>query len=1013
MVDGDAPADSCEADGLNFVHRYAIPLARRISSPQAGQALTIGIYGSWGSGKTSLMNMVRRLVNEEDIVPGFKPEKKCLTVNFTAWKYDEEDSLWRALVRTVLEQILHEDRSGMLDDKLRKEINIIRQRLYGPVKETQRKLRIDWARLAGALFSLGSVGSAIFARSADISLDVPVQALLASTTVAGLSLTVLGKTLLGIKDRSSETSVGEALHEAGADIIGAFKVVEEVLFTHQCIEFIEQFTEQFQKIVDRYIPGKTLVVFIDDLDRCMPEKAVRVLEGLKLFLGVKNTIFVLGVDVPVLARGIEIHYAAQGYRGIGTDKETEPFINGIRYLEKVVQLPFHIPTIDVREMNRSEMIKDLRSDDDADWLEIGIRGFNANPRAVKRFAQIYRHRAEVIHATDPEVLTGKERHLAKLLVLQEHHRWNALIDVIVKYTDPRLGSMLDGPLPLLERVANDPEQRDELLSGGEAAAAIAQFAYDRDLLKFISSPPAFGGEDPVNPLPLIHLGGGRLGETDVPSEALSLTEIIRDLSGPDPLVRSRAQANFLELDHISRRGVFKRIFEQFNQWTETATPDATGMPYAVASLQKLQTLDIVPELEQILRERKATLARTVERLGSKGIGGKQSSKGLVDLLATVDGDNEAAIEGRDLTVDIPGYVSDTPVSSQDDVLGFRGYAVALAKVIDEATLPFHVGVFGRWGSGKSSFLSILREELMKKPGTHSAWFNPFQYGDVQSIEWMSKGLAEAVPGMDKVLRRLDGVADNAPETMLQRMTALRENVEHHLTSVLASGGRLAVFIDDLDRCTPERNIDTLQTLQSLLRVKGVVAVVAADRQILESAVGAYYKERSDLRSDAFLDRIFDLSFEIPEQTTEATVSMTRALLSETQDDLAAAVSDLSRFLEPNPRAVKRFVNTLRLRQALAEQRDIPELTPQLLAQLLLVENRWPAMFDRLEVFYDLWVAISTGDRDRSDELLQKLEKEGRVLDLDELVAFMEQQPPPDRNAILNSQQFVGKEPQKR
>ena len=56
---------------------------------------------------------------------------------------------------------------------------------------------------------------------------------------------------------------------------------------------------------------------------------------------------------------------------------------------------------------------------------------------------------------------------------------------------------------------------------------------------------------------------------------------------------------------------------------------------------------------------------------------------------------------------------DTPVKSADeDKLGFSGFARALAKLIGEAEkTPFTVGVFGAWGSGKTTMMHLLREEL--------------------------------------------------------------------------------------------------------------------------------------------------------------------------------------------------------------------------------------------------------------------------------------------------------------
>jgi predicted KAP-like P-loop ATPase len=61
-------------DGLNF-RPYVATLAEIISSPTTDTPLTIGVFGTWGSGKTSLMSMLRRELPES-----------CTCVWFDAWK---------------------------------------------------------------------------------------------------------------------------------------------------------------------------------------------------------------------------------------------------------------------------------------------------------------------------------------------------------------------------------------------------------------------------------------------------------------------------------------------------------------------------------------------------------------------------------------------------------------------------------------------------------------------------------------------------------------------------------------------------------------------------------------------------------------------------------------------------------------------------------------------------------------------------------------------------------------
>ena len=86
----DQPADQ---DALDF-QPYVDALADILLDPATQTPLILGIYGSWGSGKTSLMRMMQAKV--AGVVEGEAPLHR--TVWFDAWKYNHEDALWRALL---------------------------------------------------------------------------------------------------------------------------------------------------------------------------------------------------------------------------------------------------------------------------------------------------------------------------------------------------------------------------------------------------------------------------------------------------------------------------------------------------------------------------------------------------------------------------------------------------------------------------------------------------------------------------------------------------------------------------------------------------------------------------------------------------------------------------------------------------------------------------------------------------------------------------------------------------
>src|SRR5258706_1489822 len=84
----DKAVESLKEDALDFAP-YVQALADIIMT--GSTPLTIGVFGTWGSGKTSLMRMVKEQVEAKGAVAGW----------FDAWKYDREETLWRAAFLSV------------------------------------------------------------------------------------------------------------------------------------------------------------------------------------------------------------------------------------------------------------------------------------------------------------------------------------------------------------------------------------------------------------------------------------------------------------------------------------------------------------------------------------------------------------------------------------------------------------------------------------------------------------------------------------------------------------------------------------------------------------------------------------------------------------------------------------------------------------------------------------------------------------------------------------------------
>lgn len=392
-----------EKDALDFTP-YVETLADIIQT--GNTPLAIGVFGTWGSGKTSLMKMVWNGIPESE----YKGLPKEFTVAwFNAWKYDKEDSLWRALLLCVLTAL--KERAS-LQGKPVEEFEKLQSLLY-------REMEIE--KVGGVTIDLAKIGG------------------VAAKSLAQLSLSF-------IPGVSALTKLVEELHSGAAknmdDATAAIQRERTKIYIEQ-IQFLEQFQKRFSELIQEHVKPNRLVVFVDDLDRCLPEKAIEVLEAIKLFLDAENCVFVLGLDQEVIARGIEIKYKELGSKQ-ESDSQQHFTVEGVRYLEKIVQLPFQIPPVEQSDMG--EFVEGLS----AEWPHeecpnVFAEGLNDiqhnNPRQIKRAVNVFLMLWNLAKKREKK-LGGRVKsiRLAKVVAIQIVHP--RLYDVL-KETPRYLGELED------------------------------------------------------------------------------------------------------------------------------------------------------------------------------------------------------------------------------------------------------------------------------------------------------------------------------------------------------------------------------------------------------------------------------------------------------------------------------------------------------------------------------------------------------------------------------------------
>lgn len=133
-----------------------------------------------------------------------------------------------------------------------------------------------------------------------------------------------------------------------------------------------------------------LVIFIDDLDRCLPEVAIQVLEAMKLFFDQAQVIFILGVDRDVIDRMMVRHYL-DALKPTSIQEQAHVARKARQYLDKMFQIEVQVPPTDmqIQEFAETQVSRiqgwDKLKDSHKQRLVAAIRAVaGINPRGVIR-----------------------------------------------------------------------------------------------------------------------------------------------------------------------------------------------------------------------------------------------------------------------------------------------------------------------------------------------------------------------------------------------------------------------------------------------------------------------------------------------------------------------------------------------------------------------------------------------------------------------------------------------------
>lgn len=403
------------------------------------EPVSIGVSGSWGVGKSSLIKLVNKSLREKVEKTG----QKYIYVEFNAWLYQGYDDARAALMESIATKLIEEAEKAKEGQ---------------PVLDKARSLlkRVNWLRV-----------TQFTAKNA-----IPMALGLPPAGIVGDIVTGAKALLDGSIEQKDLDGAFESAAKATKKAQGFLNEEEQKSPPKEIQALRDDFKETLESL------GATLIVLIDDLDRCLPDTTISTLEAIRLFLFLPNTAFVIAADRKMIRHAVKKHFS-----GIDDELVTN-------YFDKLIQVPIQVPPLGTQEVRGYMMLlfvenSDLSSDQKLEIVKAvnaqlketwkgkrvdrtfmaelnGIKGnspliskldlverlapimttaksIKGNPRLIKRFLNALSIRQSIASANS---ITVNEEALAKMLLFErcgDTKCYDELLKGIVESGDGKVG----------------------------------------------------------------------------------------------------------------------------------------------------------------------------------------------------------------------------------------------------------------------------------------------------------------------------------------------------------------------------------------------------------------------------------------------------------------------------------------------------------------------------------------------------------------------------------------------
>jgi len=377
----------------------------------------------------------------------------------------------------------------------------------------------------------------------------------------------------------------------------------------------------------------------------------------------------------------------------------------------------------------------------------------------------------------------------------------------------------------------------------------------------------------------------------------------------------------------------------------------------------------------------------------------------------------------------PGMIITDDVARKP-VLDFDAYSDTVVDIIKNSYPRFSIGIYGEWGTGKTTLMRQIESKLKTEKSITTVWFNAWRYEreeqfalipllkkiayslpDKKEYEGLRKSIKKGIGTIRRNMPQIvtsivsdfvkQGIGENTENVVkaisnqlipkIELLTEVNEkdtiyfdgldNIEEEIIAIREKGQpiRIVVFIDDLDRCSPKKALEVFESVKVFLGVDGFIYIIGLSYETISKLITAEYG-KSDIKGDQYIKKIIQIPITLPEWSHDDVSKLIndfikRGILNKKYLKIIKTNKDLiAKAVENNPRETKRFINNFIVAHEIHSRYKKVDAAELLLVQAINV--RWNS-------FYRIIVKLDTVSRNELKSYVEMSELDrNKELDID-------------------------------